>query len=78
MNGSPRIGSPAVAQDEQVSKVTIFDPENKFVAFTAAFGDGGSSEGAGIRQIVEAWNAIWVLTDSGQVSSLLLELQQRR
>lgn len=70
MNGSPRIGSPAVTQDEQVSKVTIFDPENKFVAFTAAFGDGGSSEGAGIRQIVEAWNAIWVLTDSGQVSSV--------
>ncbi|GAA5854596.1 hypothetical protein JCM5353_006524, partial [Sporobolomyces roseus] len=70
MNGSPRIGSPAVTQDEQVSKVTIFDPENKFVAFTAAFGDGGSSEGAGIRQIVEAWNAIWVLTDSGQLYRL--------
>ncbi|GAA6007958.1 hypothetical protein JCM11491_006556 [Sporobolomyces phaffii] len=63
-------GSPAVSQDEQVSKVTIFDPENKFVAFTAAYGDGGSSEGAGIRQIVEAWGAIWVLTDSGQLHRL--------
>lgn len=54
-------------QEEQVAKVTIFDPENKFVAFTAAYGDGGSSEGAGVRQVVEAWGAVWVLTESGQV-----------
>ncbi|GAA5978916.1 hypothetical protein JCM5350_004175 [Sporobolomyces pararoseus] len=69
-NPSARIGSPATSQDEQVSKVTIFDPENKFVAFTAAYGDGGSSEGAGIRQVVEAWGAVWVITDSGQLHRL--------
>lgn len=50
--------------------MTIFDPENKFVAFTAAYGDGSSSDGAGVRQVVEAWGAIWILTESGQVRDL--------
>ncbi|GAA5870558.1 hypothetical protein JCM16303_001519 [Sporobolomyces ruberrimus] len=77
-NLSPRMGSPAslAQQDEQVSKVTIFDPENKFVAFTAAYGDGGGTSaamggGAGISQVVEAWGAIWIFTDSGQLHRLV-------
>ncbi|GAA6064060.1 hypothetical protein JCM10212_006796, partial [Sporobolomyces blumeae] len=68
---SPRVGSPVVhGQDELVSKVTIFDPENKFVAFSAAYGDQGVGEGAGIREVVEAWGAVWVLTESGQLHRL--------
>ncbi|GAA5924401.1 tethering complex subunit PEP5 [Sporobolomyces koalae] len=67
---SPRIDSPGLSQEEQVSKVTMFDPDNKFIAFTAAYGDGGAVGGAGIRQIFEAWGSVWILTDSGQLHRL--------
>lgn len=53
--------------------MTLFDPENKFVAFSGTFGGGGggggdvAAEGSGIKTVVEAWGAVWVLTEAGQV-----------
>lgn len=56
--------------DERVAKVTIFDPENKFVAFSGTFGDADAdAELSGVRDVVEAWGAIWVLTEAGKVRS---------
>lgn len=56
--------------EKSVAKVTLFDPENKFVAFSGTFGGSGSdvaAEGSGIKTVIEAWGAVWVLTESGQV-----------
>lgn len=58
--------------DERVAKVTIFDPENKFVAFSGTFGDAeADAELSGVRDVVEAWGAIWVLTEAGKVRLLV-------
>lgn len=66
--------TPITGEDKNVvAKVTLFDPENKFVAFSGTFGGGGAgggdmaAEGSGIKTVVEAWGAIWVLTEAGQV-----------
>ncbi|BGP05132.1 Vacuolar protein sorting-associated protein 11 [Rhodotorula toruloides] len=57
--------------DERVAKVTIFDPENKFVAFSGTFGDAeADAELSGVRDVVEAWGAIWVLTEAGKLFRL--------
>ncbi|GAA6048699.1 hypothetical protein NBRC10513_000711 [Rhodotorula toruloides] len=57
--------------DERVAKVTIFDPENKFVAFSGTFGDADAdAELSGVRDVVEAWGAIWVLTEAGKLFRL--------
>ncbi|GAA5856509.1 hypothetical protein JCM8547_008777 [Rhodosporidiobolus lusitaniae] len=87
---SPASPAPGAASggDEKVGKVTIFDPENKFVAFSAPYGDaaaGAGSSEAGVREVVEAWGAIWVLTESGKLyrlteqplSASLAQLYQR-
>ncbi|KAK4049678.1 Vacuolar protein sorting-associated protein 11 [Microbotryomycetes sp. JL201] len=46
-----------------VAKLTIFDPVNKFVAFSSTFEEG-------IKDLWEAWGAVWVLTDAGQLYRL--------
>ncbi|KAM0787031.1 hypothetical protein ACM66B_006297 [Microbotryomycetes sp. NB124-2] len=46
-----------------VAKVTIFDPVNKFVAFSSTFEEG-------VKDLWEAWGAVWVLTDAGQLYRL--------
>lgn len=43
-----------------VAKVTLFDPENKFVAHSGTFEEG-------VRDVWEAWGSVWVLTEAGQV-----------
>jgi hypothetical protein len=44
-----------------VAKVTIFDPENKFVAHSGTFEEG-------VRDVWEAWGSVWVLSEGGKVS----------
>ncbi|GAA6024344.1 hypothetical protein JCM10207_003311 [Rhodosporidiobolus poonsookiae] len=70
---APAPASPANGPaDDKVGKVTLFDPENKFVAFSAPYGDSAAVHGgeAGVREVVEAWGAIWVLTESGKLHRL--------
>ncbi|GAA5997060.1 tethering complex subunit PEP5 [Rhodotorula paludigena] len=50
-----------------VAKVTVFDPENKFVAYSGTF---GQDEGGAVREVVEAWGAVWVLTEGGKLFRL--------
>ncbi|GAA5881447.1 hypothetical protein JCM3774_005086 [Rhodotorula dairenensis] len=63
--------TPVSSADESVAKVTLFDPENKFVAFSGTFGDARASvEASGIEAVVEAWGAVWVLTEAGKLFRL--------
>lgn len=48
-----------------VSKVTIFDLENKFIAFSENFREGA-------REIICEWGQIYVLSNDGKVSSRTL------
>ncbi|KPV76750.1 uncharacterized protein RHOBADRAFT_48072 [Rhodotorula graminis WP1] len=68
---SPALGpaSSSNGGDEHVAKVTVFDPENKFIAFSGTY-SGDESGGAGVRSVVEAWGAVWVLTDAGKLFRL--------
>ena len=43
-----------------IAKVTIFDPENKLVAFSGTFVEG-------VRQVVSQWGDIHVLSNDGKV-----------
>ena len=45
------------------TKLTIFDPENKLVAFTTTFDEG-------ISEVWEAWGEVWVLTEGGKLFRL--------
>ena len=47
--------------DADITKVTVFDPENKLVAYSGAFPQG-------VREIISAWSKIYVLTNDGKVS----------
>lgn len=47
-----------------ISKVTIFDPENKFVAFSGAFPEG-------VRDVFCEWGEVFVLTNDSKVSRLV-------
>lgn len=44
-----------------IAKVTVFDPENKLVAFSGTFVEG-------VRQVVSQWGDIYVLSNDGKVS----------
>lgn len=52
-----------------VSKVTIFDLENKFVAYSGPFAEG-------VRAIVSEWGHIYVLTNDGKVSAALPQIKR--
>ena len=43
-----------------VSKVTVFDLENKFVAYSGTFVEG-------VRDVISEWGHIYVLTNDGKV-----------
>ena len=43
-----------------IAKVTVFDPENKLVAFSGTFVEG-------VRQVVSQWGDIYVLSNDGKV-----------
>lgn len=59
--GMPANGNGAGSTSSDVAKVTLFDPENKFVAHTGTFEEG-------IRDCWEVWGSVWVLTEGGKVS----------
>ncbi|KAI0934915.1 hypothetical protein AcV5_006605 [Taiwanofungus camphoratus] len=46
-----------------ITKVTVFDPENKFVAYSGTFTEG-------IREVISAWGQIYVLSNDGTLSCL--------
>ncbi|GAA5984811.1 hypothetical protein JCM11641_002746 [Rhodosporidiobolus odoratus] len=70
LSGSTSSPNPGTTSDDRVGKVTMFDPENKFIAFSAPFGDAVGGGEAGVREVVEAWGAVWVLTESGRLFRL--------
>lgn len=43
-----------------ITKVTVLDPENKFIAHSSAFTDG-------VRMLFSAWGKLYVLSNEGQV-----------
>lgn len=49
-------------QETDITKVTVFDSENKIVAYTGPFRQG-------VRAVVSQWGNIYVLTSDGQVRS---------
>ncbi|KII88329.1 hypothetical protein PLICRDRAFT_688881 [Plicaturopsis crispa FD-325 SS-3] len=51
------------AGDADITKVTVFDPENKLVAYSGAFT-------AGVREVISAWGQIYVVSNDGTLSCL--------
>jgi vacuolar protein sorting-associated protein 11 len=43
-----------------ITKVTVFDLENKLVAYSGTFAQG-------VREIISGWGEIFVLTNDGKV-----------
>ncbi|SCV67136.1 BQ2448_5782 [Microbotryum intermedium] len=58
-SSSPTNGSSST----DVAKVTMFDPENKFVAYSGTFEEG-------VRDVWEAYGAVWVWTEGGKLFRL--------
>ncbi|BGP53141.1 hypothetical protein JCM8202_004725 [Rhodotorula sphaerocarpa] len=56
--------------EEHVAKVTLFDPENKFVGYSGTFGDSGDAQASGVKEVLEAWGAVWILTEAGKLFRL--------
>lgn len=50
----------ANAGESDITKVTVFDPENRLVAYTGTFTQG-------VREIVTAWGQLYVLSNNGTV-----------
>jgi hypothetical protein len=46
--------------ETDITKVTIFDPENKLVAYTGTFTQG-------VREVISAWGQIYILGNNGEV-----------
>ncbi|KAJ8454953.1 hypothetical protein ONZ45_g19107 [Pleurotus djamor] len=53
----------AVNPDSEITKVTVFDLENKFVAFSGTFTQG-------VREIFSGWGQIYILLVDGQLTCL--------
>jgi len=53
-----------------IAKVTVFDPENKLVAFSGTFPQG-------VREVVSQWGGIYVLSNDGKVKLRLHVLLRR-
>src|SRR5258708_8893160 len=51
------------ASGTEVTKVTVFDLENKFVAHSEAFVEG-------VREVFSQWGSIYVLSNDGRLSCL--------
>ncbi|PCH37664.1 vacuolar membrane protein [Wolfiporia cocos MD-104 SS10] len=47
----------------EITKVTVFDPENKFVAYSGTFTEG-------VREVISAWDKVYVLANDGTLSCL--------
>ena len=53
------------ATETDVTKVTVFDPENKLVAYSGTFNQG-------VREIISQWGQIYVLSSDGRVCVLVI------
>lgn len=60
------IAQPAGSTDTDISKVTVFDPDNKIVAYSGTFPQGA-------REVISAWGNIYVLTNDGVVRSTVVD-----
>lgn len=49
--------------ESDITKVTVFEPENKYVAYSGTFTHD-------VREIISQWGQIYVLTSDGNVSFL--------
>lgn len=56
--------TPSYDTSTDISKVTIFDPENKFVAYSGAFTEG-------VREVFCEWGDIFVLTNDSKLHRLV-------
>ena len=61
-NATP-LGS-SIDASTDISKVAIFDPENKFVAYSGAFPEG-------VREVFAEWGEVYVLTNDSKLSRLV-------
>lgn len=50
------------AGETDITKVTVFDPENKLVAYSGTFKQG-------VREVISQWGNTYVLSTDGNVSS---------
>ena len=48
------------ADESDITKVTVFDLENKLVAYSGAFEEG-------VREVVSQWGKVYVLGNDGKV-----------
>lgn len=53
------------AAETDITKVTVFDPENKLVAYSGTFKQG-------VREVISQWGNIYVLSTDGSVSPPVL------
>ena len=53
----------AAPPSSDITKVSVFDPENKFVAHTGTFTEG-------VREIFSVWGKLYVLSNDGKVCFL--------
>ncbi|KAK0463502.1 uncharacterized protein EV420DRAFT_1518537 [Desarmillaria tabescens] len=51
------------AGDSDITKVTLFDPENKLVAYSGTFKEG-------VREVISAWGHLYVLSNDGNLFAL--------
>ncbi|KZT23981.1 hypothetical protein NEOLEDRAFT_509554 [Neolentinus lepideus HHB14362 ss-1] len=51
------------ANTTDITKVTVFDPENKFVAYTSTFTEG-------IREVISQWGNVYILSNDGNLICL--------
>lgn len=51
----------ALSGNTDYTKVTVFDLENKFIAYSGAFSEG-------VREVVSQWDQIYILPNDGKVS----------
>ncbi|KAG6889861.1 hypothetical protein C0992_003757 [Termitomyces sp. T32_za158] len=49
--------------DSDITKVTIFEPENKYVAYSGTFAHD-------VREVISQWGQIYILTSDGNLSCL--------
>jgi hypothetical protein len=52
--------SPPNSGENDITKVTIFDPENKYVAYSGTFLHE-------VREVISQWGQVYILTSDGNV-----------
>lgn len=57
----------SISGNADLTKVTVFDLENKFVAYSGAFQEG-------VRQVISQWDQIYILPNDGKVDLLVFRL----